>query len=174
MLGEYADVLVSVDARLPNALFAEALAAGRLEPFRRYAYFKHEVQFGESRLDFWLEGPVGVCWVEVKSVTLVEDGVARFPDAPTARGVRHLRELMAVVRGGEQAAIVFVIQRPDAHRFVPHDRADAAFGVALREAANSSVDVYALACEVSRHAISMLPLRYPSCRIDRRVAVSLT
>jgi len=172
VLREYADVLVSVDARLPNALFAEALAAGRLEPFQQYAHFEREVQFGESRLDFRLEGPVGVCWVEV--MTLVEDGVARFPDAPTARGVRHLRELMAVVRGGEQAAIVFVIQRPDARRFVPHDRADAAFGVALREAANSSVDVYALACEVSRHAISMLPLRYPSCRIDRRVAVSLT
>ena len=173
MLVEYAGVLVSVDARLPNALIAEMLAAGRLEPFRRYAHFKREVQLGESRLDFRLEGPVGVCWVEVKSVTLVEDGVARFPDAPTVRGVRHLsmqreakrhlRELIAAAGRGEQAAVVFVIQRPDARRFVPHDQADAAFGAALREAANSGVGVYAWACEVSRRAI----------RVDRRVAITL-
>ena len=173
VLVEYAGVLVSVDARLPNALIAEMLAAGRLEPFRRYAHFKCEVQLGESRLDFRLEGPVGVCWVEVKSVTLVEDGVARFPDAPTVRGVRHLsmqreakrhlRELIAAAGRGEQAAVVFVIQRPDARRFVPHDQADAAFGAALREAANSGVGVYAWACEVSRRAI----------RVDRRVAITL-
>ena len=85
VLVEYASVLVSVDARLPNTLFAEALAAGRLEPFRGITRFEREVQLGESRLDFLLRGPAGACWVEVKSVTLVEDGVARFPDAPTAR-----------------------------------------------------------------------------------------
>ena len=164
MLVEYADVLVSVDARLPNALFAEALAAGRLELFRRYAHFKREVQFGESRLDFWLEGPVGVCWVEVKSVTLVEEGVARFPDAPTARGARHLRELTAALGQGEDAAAVFVIQRSDARCFTPHIRADAAFGAALREAASAGVGVYAWTCEVSERSVI----------IDGRIPVNLT
>jgi len=91
-LMEYAGTLVSVDARLPNALFAEAWATGQLEPFRGYDCVDREVRLGESRLDFRLSGPDGVCWVEVKSVTLVEEGVARFPDAPTARGVRHLGE----------------------------------------------------------------------------------
>jgi sugar fermentation stimulation protein A len=155
VLVAYAGVLVSVDARLPNTLFAEALAAGRLEPFRGTARFEREVQLGGSRLDFWLQGPAGACWVEVKSVTLVEDGVARFPDAPTARGVRHLAELTAAVRRGEQAAVVFVIQRPDARCFTPHDRADAAFGAALREAQSAGVGVYAWACEVSPRSVIM-------------------
>jgi sugar fermentation stimulation protein A len=155
VLVAYAGVLVSVDARLPNGLFAEALAAGRLEPFRGTARFEREVRLGESRLDFLLQGRVGACWVEVKSVTLVEDGAARFPDAPTARGVRHLAELTAAVGRGEQAAVVFVIQRPDVCCFTPHDRADAAFGAALREAQSAGVGVYAWACEVGPRSVIM-------------------
>jgi sugar fermentation stimulation protein A len=151
----YADTLVSVDARLPNALFAQALAAGRLELFQGYDSVEREVRFGESRLDFRLSGAEGVCWVEVKSVTLVEGGVARFPDAPTARGVRHLGELVRTVSKGDRAAVVFVIQRTDAQRFVPHDQADAAFGTALREAAEAGVGVYAWACEVSQQEIAV-------------------
>jgi sugar fermentation stimulation protein A len=150
-----AGALVSVDARLPNFLFAEALAEGRLEPFRGYAGFEREVRLGGSRLDFRLSGPAGVCWVEVKSVTLVEEGVARFPDAPTARGARHVEELTAAVRRGEEAAVCFVVQRADARCFVPHDRADAAFGVALREAADAGVGVYAWACEVNQQAVTI-------------------
>ncbi len=154
-LVEYASVLVSVDARLPNPLFAEALEAGRLAPFQECAHFEREVWLDNSRLDFRLSGPDGACWVEVKSVTLVEDGVARFPDAPTTRGARHVRELTAAVRNGENAAIVFVVQRPDALRFTPHDRADPVFGVVLREAAIAGVGVYAWTCEVNRRAITI-------------------
>ena len=151
----YAGALVSVDARLPNALFAEALVAGQLDPFRGYDGVEREVRFGESRLDFRLSGPESVCWVEVKSVTLVEGGVARFPDAPTARGVRHLGELVTTVSKGDRAAVVFIIQRADAQRFVPHDQADAAFGSALREAAGAGVGVYAWGCEVSQQEIAV-------------------
>jgi sugar fermentation stimulation protein A len=151
----YADTLVSVDARLPNALFAEALVAGRLEPFQGYDGVEREVRFGESRLDFRLSGPAGICWVEVKSVTLVEDGVARFPDAPTARGVRHLGELITAVGKGDRAAVVFVIQRADAQCFVPHDQADAAFGAALRRAAGAGVGICAWGCEVSQQEIAV-------------------
>jgi sugar fermentation stimulation protein A len=156
--------LVSVDARLPNALFAEALAAKKLGPFQGYDGCEREVRLGESRLDFRLSGPAGVEWVEVKSVTLVEDGVARFPDAPTLRGARHVRELAAAVRSGEKAAVVFVIQRPDAQRFVPHDEADAAFGIVLREAAGAGVGVYAWTCGVSLREIA----------IARQIPVELT
>ena len=152
----YGDVLVSVDARLPNSLFAEALRAGRLDPFRHYEGIRREVRVGESRLDFRLNQRDDVCWVEVKSVTLVEDGTARFPDAPTTRGVRHLRELIRVASSGERAAVVFVVQRCDARLFVPHDSADAAFGKELRKAAGAGVGVYAWSCEVSRQAISMI------------------
>jgi len=124
------------------------------------------VRLGESRIDFRLGGATGVCWAEIKSVTLVDDtdGVARFPDAPTARGARHVRELTAAVGRGQRAAVVFVVQRADARRFTPHDRADAAFGVALREAADAGVGVYAWTCEVSRRAIT----------VDRQISVELT
>jgi sugar fermentation stimulation protein A len=151
----YADQLVGVDARLPNALFAEALAASRLDPFRGYDHCEREVKLGQSRLDFKLSGPAGVEWVEVKSVTLVEGGVARFPDAPTVRGARHVRELAATIRGGQEAAVVFVIQRPDAQVFTPHDEADAVFGIALREAVDAGVDVYAWACDVSQREVAI-------------------
>jgi len=154
-LVEYADVLVSVDARLPNHLFAEALKAGRLAPFQDYVHFEREVRLGDSRLDFRLSMPDGVCWVEIKSVTLVEEGAACFPDAPTARGARHVQELTTAVGRGEQAAIVFIVQRPDARCFVPHDSADPAFGAVLREAASAGVGVYAWTCEVNRRAIEI-------------------
>jgi len=154
-LVEYAGVFVSVDARLPNNLFAEALAAGWLEPFQEYELLEREISLGESRLDFRLTTPKGPCWVEVKSVTLVEEEVARFPDAPTSRGARHLRELTQAVREGAEAAIVFVVQRPDARRFSPHDQADPAFGAALREAAQVGVGVYAWTCDVDRERIGI-------------------
>jgi len=152
---KYADTLVSVDAHLPNGLVAEALAARRLVPFQRYVNFDREVRLGDSRLDVRLRGPRGVCWVEVKSVSLVESGVARFPDAPTARGARHLRELSRAVQQGACAAIVFVVQRADACRFEPHDAADAVFGNALREATDSGVAVHSWVCRVSRAEVAI-------------------
>ncbi len=163
-LVKLADGLVSVDARLPNSLFVEALTAGLLHPFQCYPRFEREVRLGESRLDFRLNGPAGACWVEVKSVTLVENGVARFPDAPTARGARHLKELSVVTGRGERAAVVFVVQRSDARIFAPHDRVDPVFGVALREAARVGVGVYVWACEVDEQMIE----------ITRQVPVDLT
>jgi sugar fermentation stimulation protein A len=152
------DRLVSMDARLPVRLLHEAVAAGRLEPFAGYTTIQPEVTFGKSRLDFRLDGPTGICYVEVKSVTLVEKGVALFPDAPTTRGQRHLRELIEVVRQGHRAAVVFVIQRDDAQYFAPHDQADPEFGRLLREAATAGVNIHAFGCRVTREEIS---IRWP-------------
>ena len=149
----YGDVLVSVDARLPNSLFAEALRAGRLDPFRHYEGIRREVRVGESRLDFRLNQRDDVCWVEVKSVTLVEGGTARFPDAPTARGVRHLRELIGAISRGERAAVVFVIQRSDGLVFAPQDRVGVVFGRELRKAVDAGVGAYAWSCDVSERSI---------------------
>jgi sugar fermentation stimulation protein A len=114
-------------------------------------------------LDFRLKGPESVCWVEVKSVTLVDNHTALFPDAPTARGTRHLQELSRAVKDGEKASIVFVVQRGDAQRFAPHDDADPAFGAALRAAADAGVGVYAWTCAVSRQIIA----------VDRQLPVDL-
>jgi sugar fermentation stimulation protein A len=156
-LFEYAGQLVSVDARLPNKLVAEALRAKRLAGFREYAVVEQEVALGNSRIDLRLNGGSGrpVCWIEVKSVTLVEEGVARFPDAPTRRGRRHVRELMGAVARGERAAVIFVVQREDARCFSPYDRADPEFGRVLREAATNGVEVRAWHCQVSLKAIRL-------------------
>jgi sugar fermentation stimulation protein A len=148
-------VLVSVDARLPNSLFAEAVRAGQLPDFT-YETIEPEVRFNESRLDFRLTGANGVCWVETKSVTLVEAGTALFPDVPTARGSRHLQELMTLQReGGVDTAVVFIIQRPDAERLAPHAAADPVFAATLREAAQAGVMVRAYTCQVTRETITV-------------------
>jgi len=153
-LVEYASVLVSVDARSPNPLFAEALAAGRIAGFP-YPDVRPEVQYGDSRFDFRLSGPQGTCWVESKSVTLVEDGLAQFPDAPTIRGRKHLRGLRAARLAGDQAAVIFVIQRPDARRFAPYQETDPEFTDALIQAAAAGVAVRAFTCQVSHTEITI-------------------
>lgn len=140
---------VSVDARLPNALVRDALRAGRLTPLVGYSTVRREVSFGRSRFDFLLEAPGRPpCLLEVKSVTLLVEGLACFPDAVTARGRRHVEELTGAVAAGYRAAVVFVVQRGDAQGFRPHDESDPAFGRALRAAARQGVELYAYGCHV--------------------------
>lgn len=141
--------LVSLDARLPGPLLAEALRARRLPEFTGYDTVREEVVLDESRIDLLLEGRDGRCWVEAKSVTLVEEGVALFPDAVTARGTRHVETLARAVERGDDAAIVFVVQRDDARAFAPHDASDPKFGRALRAAAQAGVRIYAYTCTVT-------------------------
>ena len=148
--------LVSADARLPNGLLAECLAAGELPPFSDFPNVRREVTYGESRLDLMLEGPPGKCYLETKSVTLVEDGgLALFPDAPTTRGVKHLHTLTRVAAEGHRAGAVFVVQRSDARSLVPHDTADPEFGAALREARDAGVEVRAYCCSVTSEEIRL-------------------
>ena len=147
--------IASADARLPNALVAEALESGRMPQFREYPQVRREVTFGESRLDLMLEGPSGRCYVETKSVTLVEDGVGLFPDAPTVRGVKHMNSLVQAVADGHRAAVVFVVQRHDARAFATHDRADPEFGLAFRHALASGVEAFAYNCRVTEQSIGL-------------------
>ena len=153
-LVEHEGALVSVDARLPNRLFAEALAAHWLDCGAGPVQVQAEARLGASRLDFRLSTVEARCWVEVKSVTLVRDGLALFPDAPTLRGARHLRELAAALQGcQERAAVVFLVQRDDAQCFAPNSDADPAFARALAEAAHAGVAVRAYGCRVSLREI---------------------
>ncbi|MBN1400936.1 MAG: DNA/RNA nuclease SfsA [Anaerolineae bacterium] len=152
-LVEHDGVLVSMRSYLANDLLAEALAEGEL--LGEYQRLEREVARGRSRFDFLLHGPAGDCWVEAKSVTLVEQGVALFPDAPTARGRRHLLELAELAAEGTCAAVVFVIQRPDAVRFAPHVQNDPELARALRRAAQAGVRVYAFRCEVSLEEVRL-------------------
>ncbi len=146
------EALVSIDARLPNPIFAEAVAAGKLPEFP-YPHIQPEVRYRESRLDFRLEGEQGVCWVETKSVTLIEQGVAWFPDVPTARGSRHLRELLHLTEAGDRAAVVFIIQREDADAFAPAASVDPLFAETLAQVARAGVEVRAYACRVTLEEI---------------------
>ncbi len=143
------DAWVSVDARLPNDLVADALDAGKLGPLAGYPTVRREVTFGRSRLDFLLGAEDRQpCLVEVKSVTLVVDGWACFPDAVTLRGRRHLQELVSAVEMGYRAVVLFVVQRDDARGLRPHDESDPGFGQTLRSVAQRGVEVYAYACRI--------------------------
>jgi sugar fermentation stimulation protein A len=150
---------VSVDARLPNDLVEEALHQGQLAPLTGYPAVRREVSFafGRSRFDFLLEAPGRApCLVEVKSVTLVVEGLGCFPDAVTDRGRRHLNELAEALALGYRAAVVFCVQRDDAAGVRPHDESDPKFGQALREAARRGVEVYAYACSVEPGQVEII------------------
>lgn len=148
-------ILVSADARLPNALVWEAWRDGTLPHFAGYESARREVRYHDSRLDLVLASAEGQCYIEVKSVTLVQDGVARFPDAPTDRGRKHVSTLVRAVEEGHRAAAVFVIQRDDATGLSPYDANDPLFGEALREAVAAGVEAYAFTCSVTPQAVTL-------------------
>jgi len=147
--------LVSVDARLPPALVAEALSAGGLEGLGPFRSLRREVPLGESRVDLRGDAPDAPWYIETKSVTLVRDGVALFPDAPTSRGARHVAELVAAAAQGLGAAVVFVIQREDAEALRPNEETDPTFASALRRAA-PAVAVLAYRCRVTEEEVAIV------------------
>ena len=154
-LVELGQTLVSADARLPPTLVHEALEQSRLPQFSTYATVMREQVFGDSRLDLLLSDGPKRCYVEVKSVTLTEERTALFPDAPTTRGQKHVRNLARAVQEGFRASVIFVIQREDVDAFRPNDTADPVFGQALREAYDSGVEVYAYRCRVTPRQITL-------------------
>ena len=157
VLVRYDSVLVSVDSRLPNRIFALAVETGELPEFTGYSIVRPEVRVGGSRLDFLLEGEEQLpCYVEVKSVTLVVEGEARFPDAPTARGARHLEELAKLKAQGCRAAVVFLIQREDALRFAPNEDTDPHFAASLRRVVTQGVEIVAYRCRVDLKTVRIM------------------
>lgn len=145
------DMLINMDSQAPNKVFAQWVKEGRFLP--GITLIKPETTFGNSRLDFYLETAETKIFVEVKGVTLEEKGVARFPDAPTQRGIKHLEELCAAVRAGYQAYGVFVVQMSPITRFEPNDQTHPAFGEALRHAAREGVQLLALDCSVTPNSL---------------------
>ena len=139
--------LINMDAQAPNRVFAQWAAAGKFLPDVQVIH--PEYRYGGSRLDFALTTPRGLHLVEVKGVTLEENGHARFPDAPTERGIRHLAELEKAVAEGLEATAFFVIQMEGMEDFAPNDLTHPAFGAALRRAAEHGVRVEAWECAVT-------------------------
>ena len=135
---------VNIDSQAPNAAAAELME--RLYPG---CALRRERVFGSSRFDLYLERGDLRLFTEVKGVTLVRDGTALFPDAPTERGRKHLLELAQARRAGYAAAMLFLVQRDDALRFSPNRETDPAFADALAEAAAAGVEVLCFDCEVT-------------------------
>ena len=168
-------LLINMDAQAPNRVFGEWMAAGRGAALGlpRPALLRPETTWGKSRFDFYWElsddgaiGPphqpseaVGTLprrgFVEVKGCTLEQDGLALFPDAPTERGVKHLRELIACRQAGYEAAVCFVIQMAGMEAFSPNDATHPEFGAALREAERAGVSVLAVECAVTADSLTM-------------------
>ena len=150
---EKGDLLINMDAQAPNKVFGEWAAAGRFLP--EVTVIRPEYTWEDSRFDFRLEDHLGPCFVEVKGVTLEQDGLALFPDAPTERGVKHLRGLRRAVERGYRAAVFFVVQMKGPRLFRPNDDTHPAFGQALREAAAAGVGVYAWDCAVTPESLTL-------------------
>lgn len=146
LAGVYRDgVLVNVDSQAPNAAAREWVLRGGLGD--GVAYVKPEYTWGNSRFDLYAERGEEKLLIEVKGVTLNVNGQARFPDAPTTRGVKHVQELIHARQEGFRCAIVFVIQMPDVTGFAPNDDTHPEFGEALRQAAQAGVEIHAVLCE---------------------------
>lgn len=155
-------VWVGIDTGVPNQLAAAAVAAGAVPGLAGFPEVLREKKMGErSRVDLLLRDRGRVCFVEVKNVTLVADGTARFPDAVTARGLKHLKELAAQVAIGHRAAMLYVVQRADGTRFEPAADIDPAYAEGLRRAVAAGVEAYALGCEVTTAGVTatgLLPM----------------
>ena len=128
--------LINMDSNAPNAVFGEYAREGKFLPDAQNV--RSEVRWGDSRFDFCLESGGKTHFIEVKGVTLEENGAVRFPDAPTERGVKHLRELQRAAAEGYGAHAVFIIQMKDVTQLSPNDDTHPAFGTALREAAKTA------------------------------------
>ena len=144
--------LINMDSQAPNQAAKEWLLAGGLGEISE---LKPEYTHGDSRFDFSFLLDGKRCFLEVKGVTLENDGVCAFPDAPTERGVKHLKGLTRAAQEGYGAFVLFVIQMADVKYLHPNDATDPAFGAALREAAENGVTVLAMDCAVTESEMNI-------------------
>lgn len=144
-------LLINLDSQVPNDAAGEWLRSSSL--FSKNAVIRREYTFGNSRFDFYIEDGERRAFLEVKGVTLENNGIASFPDAPTERGVKHLRELIRCVSEGYEAYVLFVIQMKEISAFTPNDETHKEFGEVLRLANDSGVKILAMDCKVKNDSI---------------------
>ena len=144
--------MINMDSQIPNKVFREW--AENSGYFGDITLLKSEKTFENSRFDFYIETSKDKIFVEVKGVTLEEDGVVLFPDAPTERGVKHINELCRCVEEGYKAYIFFIIQMDNVKYFTPNRRTHAAFADALKAAQDKGVNIVALDCKVTENSIA--------------------
>jgi len=147
--------LVGINTSRPNAIVEAAILGGEIPELAGFSDLRREVKYGKnSRIDILLEGP-GLCYVEVKSVTLRVGVEARFPDSVTSRGTKHLQELGNMVVAGHRAAMVYLVQRNDCTRFSVAEEIDPTYASALRQASKAGVQLICYECDISLEGISI-------------------
>ena len=144
--------LINMDSQIPNKVFGEWAQSSDF--FGKINFLKAEKTFENSRFDFYIETDNDKIFVEVKGVTLEQDGVVMFPDAPTERGVKHINELCRCIDNRYKAYIFFIIQMDNVKYFTPNRKTHPQFADALKAAAEKGVGVYALDCKVSENSIA--------------------
>ncbi len=148
-------VWVCVNTQIPNAFVTELLRRQLLPEFARFHEVKPEAKHGNSRFDFRLQNQEETYWLEVKSVSLVHNNVGLFPDAPTERGTRHVKQLMELQKNWDGAGVLFMVQRSDARLFAPNWITDPTFSATIRSAAASGVEVTAYTTHVEPRGIEL-------------------
>ena len=151
--------LINMDSQIVNSVALEYVP--RL--FDKIKFIKPEYTYGNSRFDIYIETETDKIFVEVKGVTLESGGVTAFPDAPTERGVKHLKELQKAVKEGYKAFALFIIQMNDVKYFEPNRKTHPEFADELKKAAENGVNLLAFDCKVTPHSIE----------IDKRVPIKL-
>lgn len=147
------NVLVNIDSQAPNPAFSEWVKQETF--FKNITYLKPECRYKQSRFDFYLEADGEKIFVETKGVTLEEDGVYLFPDAPTERGVKHLNELMDAVSNGYRGYVFFVAQMKKGRCFTPNRSTHPEFALALQRAMEYGVGVYCVYCDVKEDQLTI-------------------
>jgi sugar fermentation stimulation protein A len=145
--------LINMDSQAPNQVFLEYLQTGR--HIENITKIKPEAKYGNSRFDVYVEAGKHKIFIEVKGVTLENDGVVMFPDAPTERGVKHLNELARCVKAGFEAQAVFIIQMSGVSYFTPNNKTHPAFGEAMITAEQAGVKMFALNCAVDENSLNI-------------------
>ena len=146
---------IGVNTGVPNKLAFDALVNNTIFSLRGYTHVRREVKFGNSRLDLYAENDTEKCFIEVKNVTMKVGTYARFPDARTERGLKHLNELMEIRRQGMRAVMLYIIQRVDVEIFGPAWDIDPAYAKTLLEAFESGVEIIPLMTHVSPEKIEL-------------------
>jgi sugar fermentation stimulation protein A len=155
-LVEVDSYLVGINTNRPNYLVKEAIENGVIKELQGYKEIKTEVKYGEnSRLDLYLKNDDKECFVEVKNVTLVNNQIARFPDAVTSRGTKHLNELLHIVKSGKRGVVCFIIQRMDTSSFETAAEIDSTFSETLQSVVSKGVEVLAYQAKLSLDGIEI-------------------
>lgn len=146
---------VNIDSQAPNTVVYEALKNGEIGEFPAIRSLKREVTYGDSRFDLYFAGAEQEGFIEVKGVTLENNGIALFPDAPTARGAKHIGELTKAVQAGYAGVVFFLVQMEGCHAFAPHEQMDKPFAEALNHAKQAGVQILAYDARVTADEITI-------------------